>query len=66
MIPLGVNMPFFKHDMPEIRHVVVVLAGSNAASRDLERLQTACMVEDVVKPMGEYGRLVNVNCNLTE
>lgn len=52
--------------MPEIRHVVVVLAGSNAASRDLERLQTACMFEDVVKPMGEYGRLVNGNCNLTE
>ena len=38
--------------------MVVVLAGSNAATRDLERLQAACMVEDLVKLMGDFGRMV--------
>ena len=63
---MGVNTPFFKHDMTEIRHVVVVLAGSNAATRDLERLQTACMVKDGVEPMGEHGPMEDDNCHLME
>lgn len=47
MVPFGISNPFFKHDKPEIRHVVVILAGSGAATRDLEQLQSACIAEDL-------------------
>ena len=47
MVPFGINTPFFKHDQPEIRHVVVILAGPGAATGDLEQLQSACIAEDL-------------------
>ena len=47
MVPFGINNPFFKHDKPEIRHVVVILSGSGATTRDLEQLQSACIAEDL-------------------
>lgn len=46
VVPFGITTPFFKHNMPKIRHVMVIVAASDAATRDLDKLQTACLGED--------------------
>lgn len=46
VVPFGMPMQFFKHEKEEIRHVIVILAASDAAARDFDRLQRACIAKD--------------------
>ena len=46
VVPFGMPMQFFKHEKEEIRHVIVILAASDAAARDFDRLQRACIAKE--------------------